>query len=525
MGIPQFCGENWSTWKAKFRGLLAYKGWLCALTEPESVEGMKVSSQARGLMLIHTEDAYVKLIESEPTAEKAWKKLEANFEKKSNARVIQLRRKLTGQRLTKGKAIAEYLAEFREIKVDLEAAGQTVSECELAVHALEGLPEEYATVVEVLELGETELTLDVIQPKLMQREQKLKMRAEAESLEGSPGDGRAAAYAAKQRGYSSLGKSRGSSNELGRSSEVRGGSSDPRSCFCCGKVGHIKAVCKLKDAECGKCGRKGHTEAVCKQPTQASGRVEQREFAGAADGVAFTAWSNDGDVQGRVWIVDSGSTQHVTADRSQFTSYRKLVRNEEIQGICGEPLIAMGIGEVELLCKTPSGVSTVTLKEVRHAPEARMSLFALGRATDAGAHVVFQERTAQVKTGGVVRMQAAKRGGLWEIETVRKERAFLARGPVRKNREAATAKMPVRAESVVRKTVKVVEVDLDEPEDENESTGQPDKTRKGVGAHDPINEVQRHVSEVGRGAVEEFGASGSDSDSGSGKIGDGAPRG
>src|SRR3569833_274647 len=169
VSIPQLCGENWSTWKAKFRGLLAYKGWLCALEEPESVEGKKVSSQARGLMLIHTEDAYVKLIEGEPTAAIAWKKLEDNFEKRSNARMIQLRRKLTGLRLTKGKAIAEYLGEFRELKIDLEAAGQTVSEGELAVHALEGLPEEYATVVEFLELGEEELTLDEIQPgKLMQ---------------------------------------------------------------------------------------------------------------------------------------------------------------------------------------------------------------------------------------------------------------------------------------------------------------------------------------------------------------------
>jgi hypothetical protein len=101
--------------------------------------------------------------------------LEDNFEKRSNARMIQLRRKLTGLRLTKGKTIAEYLGEFRELKIDLEAVGQTVSEGELAVHALEGLPEEYATVVEFLELGEEELTLDVIQPKLMQREQKAKV--------------------------------------------------------------------------------------------------------------------------------------------------------------------------------------------------------------------------------------------------------------------------------------------------------------------------------------------------------------
>ena len=55
------------------------------------------------------------------------------------------------------------------------------------MHALEGLPEGYATLVEVLELGETMLTLDVIQPKLMQREQKLKLRAEAGNRRGDPG--------------------------------------------------------------------------------------------------------------------------------------------------------------------------------------------------------------------------------------------------------------------------------------------------------------------------------------------------
>ena len=121
----------------------------------------------------------------------------------------------------------------------------------------------------------------------------------------------------------------------------------------------MKAKCRLRDAECRKCGKRGHTEAVCRQSLRASGRAEKEEFAVIA-GVAFTAWGDDGDVREGVWIVDSGSTQHVTADRSQFTSYRELVREEKIVGICGESLVVVGIGEVELKCKTPSGVSTVT---------------------------------------------------------------------------------------------------------------------------------------------------------------------
>ena len=74
-------------------------------------------------------------------------------------------------------------------------------------------------------------------------------------------------------------------------------------------------------------------------------------------------------------MVDSGTTQHLTPDRRQFASYRELARAETIEGIEGETLKAVGIGEVELECKTADGASKVTLKEVRQVPGAKASLF------------------------------------------------------------------------------------------------------------------------------------------------------
>ena len=62
--------------------------------------------------------------------------------------------------------------------------------------------------------------------------------------------------------------------------------------------------------------------------------------------------------------------------------------------------------------------------------------------------------------------RGSQRGGLWEIETAGKPRAFLAKKPVEKNRVTSTVKKPVTAESVVKKPVKVVEVDLGESDDE-----------------------------------------------------------
>jgi flagellar biosynthesis regulator FlaF len=118
--IPVLGRDNWSTWKEKFKALIVYKSLYVAIESPDSVEGRKASDQARSLMIMHTEDASVKLFAGADMAEKAWRKLHENFEKTSNARVVQLRKKLTSLTLMLGKSIAEHVGEFREIKMDLE---------------------------------------------------------------------------------------------------------------------------------------------------------------------------------------------------------------------------------------------------------------------------------------------------------------------------------------------------------------------------------------------------------------------
>jgi hypothetical protein len=80
-------------------------------------------------------------------------------------------------------------------------------------------------------------------------------------------------------------------------------------------------------AECENCGKRGHIETVC--------RAHEGARKTGFSEVAFTAWQNG--TQSEVWIVDSGSTQHITADRSEFTSYKKLVTSGKIKGIGDQP--------------------------------------------------------------------------------------------------------------------------------------------------------------------------------------------
>ena len=480
--IPQLGGDNWSVWKAKFWALLEYKGLNVAIEQPDSVEGKKASGQAKALMILHTQDAYVKLIVGERTAAKAWKKLEENFEKKSNARVIQLRKKLASMKLTGGQSIAEYLSEIREVKVDLEAAGQSVTDTELVVFALNGLPSEYATLVEFLEMGESALTLDDIQPKLMQREQKLKL---LDGVDESEERDMTAAFVAQKENVTERNASR---------------RTDTRTCYACGEKGHIKADCRKRNAECYNCGERGHISSVCRKPR--GGAKSEGEKRTAFAGVAYTAWRKEAHVRADVWLVDSGSTQHITSERSQFVSYKKLARAEKIEGLGGEALEAVGIGRVVLECETPSGRSVVTLNEVRHVPGAKVNLFAMGRATDAGARVSFENGKAQFEMHGVVNMEAVKRDGLWEIVTAKKEKAIVAvRRPTNVRHEArAVMRKPqvfVEKRKEKKETVKVVEVDLEldeeqetefEKRDATESVGAP--KAKSVGAR-----IERVVEE------------------------------
>ena len=46
-------------------------------------------------------------------------------------------------------------------------------------------------------------------------------------------------------------------------------------CFCCGKVGHRRAMCRFKDAVCHRCGKKGHLRKVCR--SKSAGRKQGQQ--------------------------------------------------------------------------------------------------------------------------------------------------------------------------------------------------------------------------------------------------------
>jgi hypothetical protein len=157
---------------------------------------------------------------------------------------------------------------------------------------------------------------------------------------------------------------------------------------------------------------------------------------------------------------------------------------------------------VQLECKTLEGPFMVTLKEVRHVPEAKANLFALRRATDAGAKIVLEGAGCRFLMGGTVKMQAIQQGSLWKIETVGEHTAYVAQGPAKRDRAMGEEK---QAE---KKPVKVIEVNLDS-DDEDEQPVRKTATAEAVGAtvrgekdeniQTPIRTIQTPAKEAHEG--------------------------
>ena len=73
-----------------------------------------------------------------------WKKLSDQFQKKTWANKLALRRKLYSLRLREGDAVQEHIKEMTELFDELSVVGDPVSEEDRVVHLLASLPESYS---------------------------------------------------------------------------------------------------------------------------------------------------------------------------------------------------------------------------------------------------------------------------------------------------------------------------------------------------------------------------------------------
>ena len=212
LSIEKLDVDNYAIWSVDMKWLLITKCCWSAISDPDNVEE-ETDMKALALIGLHVQKHHKSSLADCETAKEAWDLLSTVYKAKSNARRLQLRKELNNLKLAVDEPLTKYVARARGIRDQLLAAGQEIKEEEVAWSVLAGLPDNYESMVNIIEAGSEELDLDDMLPKLLIVEQRM-----AKQLPGT-----VAAY------YH--------------------GSGNGPNCWKCGKKGHVHRDCPEFKAE------------------------------------------------------------------------------------------------------------------------------------------------------------------------------------------------------------------------------------------------------------------------------------
>ena len=183
-------GTNYPTWKIQCRMALMKEGLWRIVTSQETAPTGSEAEQAKfasrrdralATVVLSVNTSLLYLVGDPEDPVVVWKKLADQFEKKTWATRLDLRRKLHSLRLNDGDSVQEHVRIMTELFDTLSVAGETVSEEDRVVYLLASLPESYSVLVTALEANEAVPKLEVVTERILHQERKSKEKSVASS--------------------------------------------------------------------------------------------------------------------------------------------------------------------------------------------------------------------------------------------------------------------------------------------------------------------------------------------------------
>ena len=316
-----------------------------------------------------------------------WEKLARQFQRKTWANKLELRRRLYATRLQDGGSVQQHIKEMTELFESLAVIGDAITEEDRVVHLLASLPDTFDMLVTALEANSDNVpAMENVTERLLREEQKLKGK-------GAGGDGKALS-ATKE------------------SSEKKQGN-----CHYCKKPGHFKRECKAFAHAQLKKSKSGQHSA--NQAAEQEKETSSTEAMVAGHALSATTRKD--------WIVDSGATSHMCNSKELFKELNELVPPQQVAVGDGRTVDAKGEGTVPMEMLMPNGTANgCDLVKVLYVPELAYNLLSVPRATEAGKTVKFDKTSCEFVNKKNQRVAfATKVGGLYHLEFCQQPRQSL----------------------------------------------------------------------------------------------------
>ena len=184
VSIVPLKGSNYPTWKLQCRMVLLKEGlWSIVNGTEQAPRGDDEEKLAKfaarkdraiALIVLSVEPSLLYLVGDPDDPVAVWKKLSDQFQKKTWANKLQLRKRLYSLRLREGESVQEHIRQLTEIFDELAVIGSPVEEEDKVVHLLASLPDSYSMLVTALEANSEVPKMEVVTERLLHEERKQK---------------------------------------------------------------------------------------------------------------------------------------------------------------------------------------------------------------------------------------------------------------------------------------------------------------------------------------------------------------
>ena len=384
-------------------------------TTAQSAEFVLKDNQAFTIITLNIKDSQIPHIQRCGTSKEAWEALrEVHQGIGANGRMV-LTQRLWALRLREGEDMAGHLNVFREITNQIENLSSEdgtsqIQGVDLVSMISLSLPDSYEPLIMALQSRSEILTFDFMAGRLLQESTR---RQASLATNGSASNSQSAFMAGRGNRYAGRGGGgfRGQLSQRAMRFSGRGRASfgiiDPNRF---GNAAAGRGGAKRMIGKCHYCQKEGHWKAEClkRKADEAGGTFKKDQEGGQT---AFTASAMKPEALS-VWVIDSGASQHISAQQERFINYVPI-SPITIQIGDGSQIHAIGKGDMVIR----ANAIDITLREVLHVPSIGSNLLSVARIVDQGHHVLFAPSGCQIRSKEGVRVHGVREGNVYLLKT------------------------------------------------------------------------------------------------------------
>lgn len=331
----------------------------------DSIEAVRLweieDKKARSDIILSISPSELKLIKGCNTSMEVWQKLESIYQSKGPARKATLLKQLTLHRINEHDDISDHVRKFFDTVDKLGEMDIDINPDLLTIMLLYSLPPSFENFRCAIESRDTLPTPENLRVKILE---------ENEARKNSAQDNGTNAMVVKK----SSAKDKNSNDRNNKGYKSRNEEPFKFKCHRCQKVGHKAIDCK---------GTKKNKDKDKDVSLYTKHMIDQ-EALNARD-----------DLYTENWCLDSGSTSHLCKDTKYFNEFTENTNGTlNLASNASTKINAKGSASMKTVLDGKT--RNVTLNEALHVPNLRMNLLSVGKITDKGFKVLFEEESAKI---------------------------------------------------------------------------------------------------------------------------------